>query len=250
MQRFEGKVALVTGAASGMGRATAVRLASEGARVYGTDVNADGLAETRGEVESAGGEMRSGVFDVGDRDACFASVGEALDAFGRLDVLCNIAGILRVAHAHEMPVADWNAVIATNLSGPFFMCQAAIPHLLETRGNIVGVASNAGLMGQAYTAAYCASKGGLVNLTRALAWEYMKRPIRINAVAPSGTETNLAADANFTEDMDRSLMDRYYGRRGMSQPEEIAAAIAYLASDEAKSVHGAIWTLDNGITAG
>ena len=250
MQRFEGKVALITGAASGMGRATAIRLASEGAGVYGTDVNAEGLAKTRDEVESAGGEMRSGLFDVGDRDACFASVGEALDAFGRLDVLCNIAGILRVAHAHEMSVEDWNSVIATNLSGPFFMCQAAIPHLLETHGNIVGVASNAGLMGQAYTAAYCASKGGLVNLTRALAWEYMKRPIRINAVAPSGTETNLAADANFGEDIDPSLMDRFYGMRGMSQPEEIAGAIAYLASDEAKSVHGAIWTLDNGITAG
>ena len=250
MGRFEGRAALVTGAASGMGRATSVRLASEGARVYGTDVNADGLAETLGLVEAAGGEMRSGVYDVANRDACFASVASALDAFGRLDALCNVAGILRVAHAHEMAPEDWNAVISINLAGPFFMCQAAIPHLIEARGSVVNVASNAGLMGQAYTAAYCASKGGLVNLTRALAWEYMKRPIRINAVAPAGTATNLAASANFTEDMDPALLERFYGRRGMSRPEEIAAVIAYLASDEAESVHGAVWTLDNGLTAG
>ncbi len=248
--RFEGKVALVTGAASGIGRATAVRLASEGARIAGADLDADGLAQTAALVKDAGSELRATVCDVTDRAQCFAAVADAARGFGRLDVLCNVAGIFVASHAHEMAGEDWDRVIAVNLNGPFYLCQAAIPHLLETKGNIVNVLSNAAFMGQAYCAAYCASKAGLMNLTKSLAMEYMKQGIRINAVAPSGTVTNLAANVRFPEDGDMDLMKPYLGMRGVSQPEEVAELIAYMASDAARSVHGNVWSADNGVTAG
>ncbi len=249
-RRFEGKVALVTGAASGMGRATCLRLAAEGASLFGIDIEREGLAETGALASRAGGKLQSAVLDVTRREDCRRAVDAALAAFGRLDVLCNIAGIVRFAHSHEMPQEEWDRVIAVNLSGPFFLCQAAIPHLLETGGNIVNLASNAGLMGQAYTAAYCASKAGLVNLTRALAMEYMKQPIRINAVCPSGTRTGMTRGLVWPEGMDLDLMGRYRGFRKLSEADEIAAAIAYVASDDAKSMHGSIFSIDNGVTAG
>ena len=139
---------------------------------------------------------------------------------------------------------------AVNVSGPFFLCQAAVPQLIATGGNIVNIVSNAGLMGQAYTAAYCSSKGALVQLTRSLAMEYMKRGIRVNAVAPAGTATALVENVQFPDEADFDLIKRYFGMRGMSQPDEIAAAVAYIASEEARSVHGAIFSIDNGMTAG
>jgi NAD(P)-dependent dehydrogenase (short-subunit alcohol dehydrogenase family) len=250
MPRFDGKVALITGAGSGMGRAVALRLAREGARVFGIDVGAAGLAEAAKLVAEAGGEIRTGLHDVSRREDCFAAVGACVAAFGRLDVLANVAGILRVAHATEMAQGDWDQVLGVNLSGPFFMSQAALPHLLRSRGNIVNVASNAALMGQAYTAAYCASKAGLVSLTKSLAMEYVKQGIRINCVCPAGTRTALTASAKFPSDVDPQLLMRYSGFRGMSEPEEIAAVIAFVASDEASAMHGSIVQADQGVTAG
>jgi NAD(P)-dependent dehydrogenase (short-subunit alcohol dehydrogenase family) len=250
MRRFEGKVALVSGAASGIGRAAALRFAREGARVLAIDVDAAGLEGTEKLAKESGGELRSWRCDVTRREECFAAVQACVSAFGRLDVLANIAGILRTAHAHEMPQRDWDQVIAVNLSGPFFLCQAAIPHLLESRGNVVNLASNAGLMGQAYTAAYCASKAGLVALTKSLAMEYVKRGIRINCVCPAGTETPLTKAASFPADVDLALLARYAGMRGMSKPDEIAAVIAFVASDEASAMHGSIVQADQGVTAG
>ena len=250
MSRFDEKVALITGAASGMGRATCIRLASEGAMVFGSDVNSAGLAETETTVKDAGGAIQTGVFNVAQRTECFDCVEAAVAAFGKLDVLANVAGIVRFANAHEMPEEEWNLVMDINLNGPFFMSQAAIPHLLETGGNIVNVASNAGLMGQAYTVAYCVSKGGLIQLTRSLAMEYMKRGIRINSVAPGGTNTPLAKGVSMPEEMDLDLMKRYMGMRGMGDADDVAGLIAYLASDDARSVHGACFSIDNGVTAG
>ena len=249
-QRFDGKVALVTGAASGMGRATCLRLAIEGAQAFGVDIDEKGLEETAGAIREAGGQVETRVCDVTRRDQCFAAVDAALAAWGRLDVLANVAGIVRFAHTPEMSEQDWNLVLAVNLSGPLYLSQAAIPHLLETGGNIVNVASNAGLMGQAYTAAYCASKGGLVQLTRSLAMEYMKRGIRINAVCPAGTDTPMNRTVEFPDDVDGKLIRRYMSQRGFAQPEDIASAIAYLASDEAGAVHGSIFSVDNGMMAG
>ena len=250
MERFEDKVALITGAASGIGRAVCVRLASEGARVFAMDIDHDGLAGTETLVKDAGGSIQVGGFDVTERAQCFAAVQAAVDAFGKLDVLANVAGILRFSHSHEMSEKEWNLVHAVNLSGPFFLCQAAIPHLIESGGNIVNIASTASLIGQAYTAAYCSSKGGLVQLTRSLAMEYIKQGIRINAVAPGGTTTALVAAVEIPDDMDGSLVQRYTGFRAMSDPDEIASAVAYVASEEARSVHGAILSIDGGMTTG
>lgn len=249
-RRFEGKVTLVTGAASGMGRATAQRFADEGAHVFAVDVDEGGLEKAVAEIRESGGRVESQRCDVSSSDGCFATVAAAVETFGRLDVLANVAGIVRFRRSTEMSADEWNLVLAINLSGPFHLSQAAIPHLLESEGNIVNVASNAGLMGQAYTAAYCASKGGLVQLTRALAMEFMKQPIRINCICPAGTDTEMNKGIDFPEDLDWKLIGRFSGMRGFAAPEEMASAIAYLASDEARSVHGSIFSVDNGMMAG
>jgi meso-butanediol dehydrogenase/(S,S)-butanediol dehydrogenase/diacetyl reductase len=249
-RRFEGKVALITGAASGMGRASAIRFAAEGASVFGIDVDEVGLSEVAKEIGASGGVIETRLCNVGSREECFEAVGAAVGGFGRLDVLANVAGIVRFSHVTEMSEVDWNLVLAVNLSGPFFLSQAAIPHLLEVGGNIVNVASNAGLMGQAYTAAYCASKGGLVQMTRALAMEYMKKPLRVNCVCPGGTDTNMNKTIAFPEDVDWKLIRRFSGQRGFAAAEDVAAAIAFIASDEAGTVHGSIFSVDNGMMAG
>ncbi len=250
MRRFEGKAALLTGAASGIGRATALRLASEGAAVHGVDLDLAGLAETATQVQAAGGKMTVSRHDLTRRDACLAAVDAALSAEGRLDVLGNIAGISRFHLFEELPEADWNLMLAVNLSAVLWTSQAALPHLVESKGAIVNVASVAGLIGQAYTVAYCATKGGVVQLTRALAMEYIERGVRVNAVAPGGVDTPMNAKMHFPKGMDWKLVKPYMGRRGMAQPGEIAAAIAYLASDEARFVHGAILSIDGGVAAG
>jgi len=248
--RFENKVALVTGAAAGMGRATSIRLAAEGARVFGVDVDKGGLDETVAAIAETGGTIQTQSCDVRRREQCFEAVAAAVAAFGRLDVLTNIAGVVRFSHSPEMSEEDWNLVLHVNLFGPFFLSQAAIPHLLESHGNIVNVGSNAGLMGQAYTAAYCASKGGLVQLTRSLAMEYIKQPIRINAVCPAATDTGMNKNIQFPDELDWGLIKRYTGLRGFAPPEDIAGVIAFLASDDAATVHGSIFSVDNGMMAG
>ncbi|MFD2134175.1 SDR family NAD(P)-dependent oxidoreductase [Novosphingobium resinovorum] len=187
-----GKVALVTGAASGLGRATALKLAAEGARLWLVDLDAAGLAETVGLLGSA--EVRSEAADLSDPAACQAAVAGAVEAFGRLDALCNVAGLIYLANTPEMPRERYERTIDVNLNAPFFLSQAAIPHLLETHGAIVNVASCASYIGEAYAAAYCASKWGLVGMTKALAMEFQKKAIRINAVAPGGMMTNIAAN--------------------------------------------------------
>lgn len=248
--RFEGRVAIVTGAASGIGRATAERLAAEGATVVAVDRDTDGLADTVAGIVDADGRATARELDVSDPDACGALIDAARTDHGRLDVLANVAGVLRFAHATEHTRADWDQTLAVNLSGPWFLMQAALPHLEATRGNIVNVASAAGLVGQAYTSAYCASKGGLVLLTKALAVEYAARKVRVNCVCPGQVDTNLLADFAFPEGADQRLLDKLLPLVRGAAPEEIATIIAYLASDEARYVTGAALPIDGGQTAG
>jgi len=245
MDRFAGKVALITGAGSGIGRAVVRRLTQEGGTVFAVDIDDASLKET---ADLVGGNVQVEVADVGDPDACAAVVASCIRAYGGLDVLGNVAGIYRAAHTPDMPREDYRRVMAVNLDGPFFLCQAAIPHLLERAGNIVNIASNSGIQGVPYSAAYSASKGGIIQLTRSLAVEFIKTEMRVNAIAPAGTNTNIAASANFPSDIDRDLAARMAGHRGLAEPEEVAALFAYLASDEARSVTGAVYTIDNGVT--
>ncbi|MEZ5321074.1 MAG: SDR family oxidoreductase [Microthrixaceae bacterium] len=247
--RFEGKVTVVTGGASGLGRAIAQRMASEGATVVAVDLNESGLEDTAAMLTSAGATVSTSVADVSDRMAAHGVVADAMDRHGRIDVLVNCAGVLRAAHLGDVDEALYDLVMGVNLAGTLWMSQAAIPHLLETGGNVVNVASNAGLMGQAYASVYCASKGAVVNLTRSMAMEFARTAVRINAVAPGGMATPMAMEAVFPDDTDWKLMTNAMGFRGMSEPSEVAAVIAFVASEEAAPLHGAIVSADLGLTA-
>ena len=248
--RFSQKVVVVTGAASGLARVCARRFAAEGASVAGLDLNAEGLAETAKLIEADGGTIHTRVTNVSDRTDAHAAIAEAVDRFGGVDVLANIAGVLRTGHVPDVTEADVELVFGVNVFGMFWMCQAALPHLIERRGNIVNIASNAGLMGQAYTTIYAASKGAVVNLTRSLAMEYVKSKVRINAVAPGGIVTPMAHATVLPDNVDWKLVAPYMGHRPMSEPEEIAAVVCFVASAEASAMHGSIVSADAGITAG
>jgi NAD(P)-dependent dehydrogenase (short-subunit alcohol dehydrogenase family) len=247
---MKGKAALVTGAASGLGRATALRLGQAGADVCIVDCNAAGLEETATGLRAIGVRALVQTSDLGLRDNCSAAVAATVQAFGRLDALCNVAGVIVMCNAHEMAAVDWQKTLAVNLSAPFYLIQAAIPHLLEANGAVVNVSSSAAFVGEAYAAAYCATKAGLTHLTRALAMEYMHKPIRFNAVAPGGMATNMGSTIEMPEGVDYSLVKRFSGLRGMVEVDDVAEMVAMLASDAGRSYHGACISIDKGITAG
>ncbi len=246
-RRFEGKVALITGAASGIGRAVALRLLAEGASVFGIDIDRTGLDELAGLADS---RLITQQADVSDRAACRRAIEECVADYGRLDVLGNIAGIAGAEHFTDVTESQYRKMMGVNIDGPFFLCQAAMPHLEATAGNIVNIASNAGLMGQAYTVGYCVSKGAVVQLTRSLAMEFVKTNVRINAIAPAGVDTPLVRNFQIPSDVDGALMAPYIGFRGQAGVDEVAALFSFVASDEARSIHGAVLPIDNGVTAG
>jgi NAD(P)-dependent dehydrogenase (short-subunit alcohol dehydrogenase family) len=247
---MRGKVALVTGAGGGLGAATAIALAQAGADVALVDVKVEGLSQTAAEIEALGRRALIYSADLSIADRCPAAVATAVKAFGRLDALCNVAGILKLAKSHEMALEDWNLVIAVNLTAPFLLSKAAIPHLIKNKGAIVNVTSLAAHIGEAYAAAYCASKGGLMQMTKAMAMEYLKSPIRINAISPGGMNTPIGASFIPPAGADPELLARFRPLRGLVEVADMANMIAYLASDAADGFHGAIIQMDKGITAG
>ena len=247
---MNGKVALVTGAASGLGRATALALARARADLCIVDLDAEALAQTAAQLRSLDVRVCAHTADLSLRDSCVGAVTAAVTQLGRLDALCNVAGVIVLCNAHEMTSLDYERTLAVNLSAPFFLIQAAIPHLLQAQGSVVNVTSSAAFVGEAYAAAYCATKAGLTPMTKALALEYVNKPIRFNAVAPGGMATNIAKNLRMPEGVDYSLIKRYSGLRGLVEVEDVADVIAYLASDAGRGYHGACINIDRGITAG
>jgi meso-butanediol dehydrogenase / (S,S)-butanediol dehydrogenase / diacetyl reductase len=242
LPQLSDKVALVTGASSGLGAATAKVFAERGASVFGIARDSARMAEVFADLP--GGKFSS--VDISDPPACKQAVADCVAEFGRLDVLANVAGFHQMRHTPTMTDEDWDRDLAVNLNGPFYLCRAALPHLLETGGNIVNVASIAGVEGEVYSAGYCAAKHGLIGLTRALAIEFTKEKLRVNAICPGGMATAQVTDFAAPDNADWNLIMRIASPRGFMDPVDVAKVIAFLASDDAAAIHGAVYRVDNG----
>jgi NAD(P)-dependent dehydrogenase (short-subunit alcohol dehydrogenase family) len=250
---LSGKSVIVTGAAAGIGRATALLFAAEGAKVVTADLNVEAAKSVVSEIESAGGTAVAVTGDLGDQTVVDEIVASALGTFGGVDVLVNNAGIMDgMAAAADVTDDQWARVLHVNLTAPFLLTRAVLPHMLAAgRGVIVNTASEAALRGSAAGAAYTASKHGILGLTRSLAVMYRDKGIRANAIAPGATATGIGGSSTVDREAHGpSVIMRHMGNMGrVAAPEEQAAAIVYLASDAASSVNGVILPVDNGWAA-
>ncbi|MGA8724181.1 MAG: SDR family NAD(P)-dependent oxidoreductase [Acidimicrobiales bacterium] len=251
-RRFTGKTAVVTGAGSGIGRAVADRLVAEGGVVAALDVSHDAVSTAVEAINATEGEGRgrAAAFecDVTSESSVGAAFAALFEELGAPTVVCNVAGVGGFYHTSEMTLEQWHRILSVNLTGPFLVSRAALPHLLEHGGSIVNVASNTALMGQSYSAAYCASKAGLLGFSKALAAEYLTRGIRVNVVAPGGVDTPLIGAFALPEGADVKELEKMMTPLGFSTPAEIAASIAFVASDESSYTTGAVLSVDGGLT--
>lgn len=243
------KVALVTGASSGIG-AAAVKSLFEA----GYSVMAAGRDKARTQpLRDLGDEVRTWLGDLADAEACSELVTACISEFSRLDVLVNNAGIFEAANAEETTDENWNQTLATNLTTPFYLSRAAMPHLRESRGAILNIASDWGLVGGRRAVAYCASKGGMVLMTRAMAMDHAHEGIRVNAICPGDVETPMlyaegaARGLNPVQALEEANRGSLTGR--VTTAEEVAALVVYLASDAARQITGAAIPIDGGNSA-
>jgi NAD(P)-dependent dehydrogenase (short-subunit alcohol dehydrogenase family) len=246
-----GRSVIVTGAGSGIGRATALAFAAEGARVLVADLNAEGAEKVVKEIAAAGGTAVAVTGDLSEQAVVDRVSATAVEQFGGVDVLVNNAGIMdRMSAVGEVGDAEWERVIRVNLTAPFLLTRAVLPHMLEAgKGAIVNTASEASLRGSAAGAAYTASKHGIAGLTKSLAVTYRDKGIRANAIAPGGTKTAITVDAD-RDALGPQVLASYMGNVGTAaEAEEQAAAILFLASDAASNINGAILPVDNGWAA-
>jgi meso-butanediol dehydrogenase/(S,S)-butanediol dehydrogenase/diacetyl reductase len=233
--RLSGRVALVSGAAGGIGAAVVDRLEAEGATVVGAD------------LEPSVGGVRC---DVTDEVSCAAAVAHTVDTHGGLDILVNVAGIGVASRVTDVDPDVWRRIIEVNLTGTFLLTQAAVPALVDSTGCVVNMASVAGLRATPYNAAYCASKGGVILLTKSLAIELASAGVRVNAVCPASVDTPFLRNFSLPEDADLSLFARASSPMGRRvEPAEVAAAVAYLASEDARTVSGTTLVIDGAATA-
>jgi NAD(P)-dependent dehydrogenase (short-subunit alcohol dehydrogenase family) len=237
MARFDDRVILLTGASAGIGRATALKLAGEGASLFLTDVAAEALEETAKLATQAGGQVESQTCDVSNESQARGAVAGCVERFGKLNALGNIAGVIQFEHTDKTSFEMWRRILSVNLDGTFLMSREAIPHLLETNGVIINTGSTAGIMGLPYGAAYGASKGGVHALTRAIAVEYSDRGLRCNSVCPASIETAMGSP-KFPEGVKMPLLMRPASLHGVRPPEVVADLIAFLMSDEALHITG------------
>lgn len=256
MNRFTDRVAIVTGAASGIGRATVLRLAAEGARVLASDIVADQLEDSVAEANAAagnsGGEVKGHVADISDESQASGVVTTATETWGRLDALANIAGMLRTVRTHECDLETWNRIIAVNLTGTFLVTRAALPHLITTRGAIVNAASTSGEFGHPWMAAYASSKGAIASFTHTLAVEYALDGVRVNAVAPGSVTSGITSSVEFPPDLSKDesrLVRRIMSPTGFGDPADVASVVAMLASDDGRHITGEIIRIDGGTHA-
>lgn len=245
-----GRVVAVTGAASGIGRATAVLLGGEGAHVACLDVQDDAVRSVAEDIKRAGGAAIAHRLDVTDPASVTENIAYVVERFGKLHTLVNAAGVGGFVPFEDMTLAEWNRVIAINLTGTFLTCHTALPHLLAADGaSIVNISSIAGLKGQAYSSAYNASKGGVAMLTRGLANEFAKRKLRVNAVCPGGVMTPMLAGF-MLEGLDPDMIARMQNPANtLADPIEVANLIAFLASDRASYITGVTYLVDGGCLA-
>lgn len=245
---FAGKRIMVTGAASGIGRATAIKFAAEGAELVIADINEAGLAETAGMLARP---PRIVPYDAADFASCRALIATAT-ADGPLHVLANIAGMLSWGPSLDFDEERFERLLRINLTSVYCLCRAALPHLIESKGNIVNTASTAALQGIAYTVAYAASKHGVMAVTKSLAIEFAAKGVRVNAVAPGHVDTPMGNSAPPAGDVDWNLVMRNAPKLvdGSCAPSDIAETIAFIASDRARKMTGTIVTVDGGQLAG
>lgn len=252
--RHAQRIVIVTGAAYGIGRATAIRFACEGATVIGFDVSEEGLEAARSEAASVGSPVaelrRADITSQADMDALVADV---LATYGRIDVVANVAGIMdHFLPAHEVDDGTWDRIMDVNVTGPMRLLRAALPSMMERKGgSIINVSSVGGFRGGAAGSAYTTSKHALIGYTRNLAWTYRTEGIRANTVCPGGVETNIGTTANPLSEWGITQLGPIHGSATrMAKPDEIAALISWLASDEASNVNGAVIAADGGWSAG
>ena len=252
MNRLTGKSILLTGAAGGIGRSTAQLAAQEGARCAIVDVALEGAEETAAQIREAGGEAIALACDVRQSEQVQAAIAATVAAFGRLDGAVNNAGVSgTLAFSAEMAEEDWQHTLDVNLSGVFRCLKYELQQMMaqEGGGAIVNTASAAGLIGLPRAVAYAASKHGVIGITRTAALEYARRGIRVNAVCPGFVET---AMVDIWDEMRPGMLDgvrRFNPMRRLGQPDEVAAAIVWLLSDEASFVNGHTLSVDGGVTA-
>jgi NAD(P)-dependent dehydrogenase (short-subunit alcohol dehydrogenase family) len=246
MQRFTDKVVLVTGAGSGIGKASALRVAREGGSVFCVDLNREAVEATAAEITAAGGEATSQGCDVSDEASVQACVQGCVERYGSLFGVVNMAGILRFDDTQELQTKHWQKVIDINLTGTMFLCRAVLPHLVKTKGSIVNAASTAALSGLPCGLAYSASKGGVLAMTRSIAVEYAKRGVRANCVCPGDINTGMTDNITFPETMDFELMPRIMSLTGVKEPEVVAGVIAMLMSEDGVHITGEDIRVDGG----
>jgi len=249
--RFQGKTLFITGASSGIGRATAQRFAREGAAVFAVDVNEAGVAETASMIREAGGRAESRACDVASFDAVQAAVAACVTAFGGIDVQVAAAGVGYFKRLEEMGADDFARVVGVNLGGVYNTTRAAIEHLVARKGVVVNIASTAAIRGTAYGCLYAASKAGVLNFTRSVALEFASRGVRANCVCPGGVKTAMARGFVPPADCEPQLIayQRPPAVGTWAVPDDVANAIAFLASDEARMINGAGLVIDAGTLA-